>query len=95
MPFGYIPIETPISVYEAQVHDPGYRAIGKFFTEARSYLKPGGRLLIGFSSDIGNVDEITRLATANRFSFTLLESTKGMEHEPVSMEIWESRPEEI
>ena len=51
-----------------QVFDPGYRAIRKFFNTGKNFLKPGGQLLIGFSSDLGNqelLDEIAKQAGLN------------------------------
>lgn len=63
LPFGFLDPGTEISLEEAQVFDPGYRAIRKFFKSAKKYLKPKGRLLIGFSSDLGNralLDEIAK-----------------------------------
>ncbi len=91
MPFGYLPPDTAISIQESQVHDPGYRAIEKFFAEANELLKDKGRLLIGFSSDIGHPELLKELAQKYGFSLDLKNSEKGTEKDEVSMEIWEAK----
>ncbi len=52
MPFGFLDPTDEIAGNDWQVFDPGYRAIRKFFSEARNHMTTGGRLLIGFSEDL-------------------------------------------
>ncbi len=54
VPFAYVK-RRGISMTERAVYDPGYRSLKKLIHEAKEYLKPGGRLLIGFSSTIGHI----------------------------------------
>ncbi len=91
MPFGYLEPEDELAGRDNQVFDPGYRAIRKFFAEARNHLNESGRLLVGFSVDIGHFELLENIAKENGFTLTTLVDTKGMEKESVSMEIYEAR----
>ena len=46
-----------LSDYEQAFFDPGYKAHERFLRDAPSRLRPGGRLLMGFS-DLGNLTEL-------------------------------------
>lgn len=91
MPFGFLNPDEEMTGRDWQVFDPGYRAIRKFFTEAKDHLTGKGRLLVGFSEDIGHLDLLKEIAEENNFSLTLLTNTKGEEKDTVSMEIWEAK----
>ena len=91
MPFGLLDQGESLNGRDWQVFDPGYRAIKKFFSTAKNYLNPKGKILIGFSEDIGNFDYLEGLAKENGFTLTLLKKTQGVEKNSVSMEIWEGR----
>lgn len=56
MPFGFLDSNETLSLEEMQVFDPGYRSIYKFISHGKRHLKPGGRILIGFSNDLGRSD---------------------------------------
>jgi isopentenyl-diphosphate delta-isomerase type 1 len=90
MPFGYVAPNEKIDMLETTVFDPGYRAITKFFQEAKEYLRPGGKLLIGFSNDIGHYDLLDSLAKDSGFMLQLLRETAGVEKDIVKMEIYEA-----
>lgn len=62
LPFGFLDPGTPISLEEAQVFDPGYRAIRKLFQTAKRHLTDRGKIVLGFSSDLGHVDLLQSLA---------------------------------
>lgn len=89
MPFGYLVPEEELKGKDTQVFDPGYRAIRKFFAEARNFLKENGRLLVGFSVDIGHYDLLEEIVKENGFTLKLLDKTQGVEKDSVSMEIWQ------
>ena len=91
MPFGYLEPEDSLAGRDTQTFDPGYRAIRKFFADSKSYLKQGGRLLIGFSIDIGHFELLKQIADGNGFNLKLLTQTKGVEKDSVSMEIYEAK----
>jgi release factor glutamine methyltransferase len=95
MPFGYLEPEEVLEGKDTQTFDPGYRAIKKFFTDSRNHLKEKGRLLIGFSTDIGHFELLEQIATKNGFNLKLLKQTKGMEKDSVSMEIYQALPTDI
>jgi release factor glutamine methyltransferase len=90
MPFGYLDESEVLNNNDWQVFDPGYRAIRKFFEEAREYLNENGKILFGFSVDVGHFDLIQDIAIENNFELTLINKTNGIEKEDVSMEIWEA-----
>lgn len=91
LPFGYLHPEESLTGRDAQTFDPGYRAIKKFFSTARNYLQPAGRLLLGFSSDIGHFELLEKIAEDNQFSLELVTKTSGLEKDSVSMEIYEAK----
>lgn len=91
MPFGFLDPTDVLGGRDSQVFDPGYRAIKKFFATARRYLKDNGRLLIGFSVDIGHYELLEQISHDYGFTLKLLNQTKGIEKDSVSMEIYEAR----
>lgn len=91
MPFGFLEPGDQLVGRDTQVFDPGYRAIRKFFASAKDYLNVEGRLLVGFSIDIGHLELLQEIAHENNFSLDCVAQTKGIEKEAVSMEIYEAR----
>lgn len=91
MPFGYLDPEEEIDIIDMQTFDPGYRAIEKFFRTAKDYLSENGRLLIGFSEEIGTRELLNKLADKYGFSLELIKKEEGLEKSPVTMEILEAR----
>lgn len=59
-------------VLQLAIHDEGYRAVGKYISEARKHLSPKGRLFIGFSPNLGNAERIKKLAKENGFSLKVI-----------------------
>ncbi len=91
MPFGYLNPEEEIDIIDIQTFDPGYKAIEKFFQTAKGYLSEKGRLLIGFSEEIGTRELLNQLADKYSFSLELIKKEGGLEKSPVTMEILEAR----
>lgn len=91
MPFGYLDPKDDLKGRDSQVFDPGYRAIKKFFEDSRKNLKDNGRLLIGFSEDIGHLELLKDIAKENNFDLEIIKKTQGIEKDSVSMEIYEAR----
>lgn len=91
MPFGYMEADEQVDLIDLQTFDPGYRAIRKFFETARQYLKPNGRLLVGFSREIGTEELLEQLVKENKFSMKLLCEEQGTEKSTVTMQIWEMK----
>jgi len=91
LPFGLLDPGTDITFEEAQVFDPGYRAIRKFFKTAKQYLKPNGKLLIGFSSDLGHPSLLKEIAKENSLKLIKVKETIMKEDTEVKFEILEGR----
>lgn len=89
-PFGFIE-EDEISDLEKAVYDPHYRSTETFFKEAATYLKPGGRVLIGFSTTLGRLDLLQKFAIEANLSLRLLYGAVSEEVHPVRFEIFEAR----
>ncbi|MFY0580458.1 methyltransferase [Cystobacter fuscus] len=47
---------------EQAIYDPGYRLVRRFCLEAHQYLLPGGRLVMAFSSLVGNFEALRLIA---------------------------------
>ncbi len=91
LPFGFLAAGDKVDLEEAQVFDPGYRAIRKFLTESKKHLNPGGRLLIGFSSDLGNIQLLKDIAEDVSLSLVKVKEAVIKEDKNVSMEIIEGK----
>lgn len=91
LPFGYLDPEDAISLEEAQVFDPGYRATEKFLKSAKRHLKKNGKLLLGFSKDLGHHNLLHKLAAEKGIVLKTLASTELKETETVQFEILEGQ----
>lgn len=91
LPFGFLDPGTEISLEEAQVFDPGYRSIRKFFQTAGYYLKPNGRLLIGFSTDLGHFTLLQELAAKHSIRLKKIKEKIMKEDVEITFEIFEGR----
>lgn len=83
MPFGYLDPSEQLMNRDWQAFDSGYRAIKKFFAEAKNHLTNNGRLLVGFSIDIGHFELLEEIAKENEFVLKLLTKVQGVEGETV------------
>jgi GTP cyclohydrolase II len=93
LPFGFLDPGVNISLEEAQVFDPGYRAIRKFFQSAKNYLKPKGRLLIGFSSNLGHAELLEEIAKECSIKLRKIDEKIMKEDTQIQFEILEGRIE--
>ncbi len=91
LPFGFLDPGVEITLEEAQVFDPGYRAIRKLFQTAKKYLKPNGRLLIGFSADLGHPLLLEEIANEFGIELRVLKEKHMKEKAKVKFEILEGR----
>ncbi len=89
-PFGFVEDEN-LTDLEKSVYDSGYKSTQHFFQEAGLYLKPDGRLLIGFSSTLGRLDLLEKFAADNGFDLKLIYEVESEEVHPVKFEIFEAR----
>ncbi len=90
-PFGLVDSKD-IPDLEKAVFDPGYRSTERFIKEASTYLKPDGRLLIGFSTTLGRLDMVQSFCADAGLSLRLLYEEESEEVHPVRFEIFEAVP---
>ena len=89
LPFGFLDPGIKVNLDEMQVFDPGYCSIRKFFKTAKEHLKPNGKLLIGFSSDLGHEDLLNELAIEFNIQLEIIEETEIKEIETVKFQIFQ------
>lgn len=71
------------------MHDPGYQAIEAYFRDGGRYVKPGGRLLLGFSSSVGDVGILHNLARKYAWSLQLVTNKRFPNANNYSLEIYQ------
>lgn len=89
-PFGELVADAQISDLEKAVYDPGYHATERFVKEAHMYLRPNGRLLIGFSSTLGRMEKLKQFVDEAGFTMRKIFATESVETHPVRFEIFEA-----
>jgi tRNA1(Val) A37 N6-methylase TrmN6 len=89
LPFGFLDPGSTINLEDAQVFDPGYRAIRKFIFTAKNHLKSKGRLLLGFSTDLGHFDLLLALAKEAKATLKIVSMTTIQEDLKLQFEIFE------
>ena len=94
LPFGFLDPGTPITLEEAQVFDPGYKAIRKLLQTTKQRLISGGKLLLGFSSDLGNYELLQSIAQEVHASMKVVAKTEIQEDAKLQFEILELSYEE-
>jgi release factor glutamine methyltransferase len=91
-PFGYTDKED-ITPLEKSVFDPGYKSTKKFVFGAKNHLKPGGHVLIGFSTTLGKFDILEQFLKEAGFKVKLLAKLESKEeYEHVFFELFEAVP---
>jgi methylase of polypeptide subunit release factors len=73
-PWGLVK-EVNLTPIEKALWDTEYRSTIKFIQEARNHLNKNGRLLIGFSSTIGDLDYLKRILKDNHFKAKIIKET--------------------
>lgn len=91
LPFGFLDPGVQINLEEAQVFDPGYRALRKLLQTAKNHLLPDGKLLLGFSSDLGHYDLLKDIAQEANASIKSIAETILEEDQKVRFELLEIR----
>lgn len=86
-PFGLVESDH-LTDLEKSVFDPGYLATKRFVGQASDHLKPGGRLLIGFSTTLGRFDLLKEFLDEAGFEVKLIAKTESIETHPVSFELF-------
>ena len=91
LPFGFLYPGDQIELNERQVFDPGYKSIRKFFTTAKDYLKAEGKLLIGFSQDLGHGELLHEIATECGLQLRIVDSRTLKETDEVRFDLIEGK----
>ena len=89
-PFAYSESRNS-DMLEMAVIDPYYISTRKFVNESKKYLKKNGKLIIGFSSTLGNLDQLKLILQDAGYSFKILKSVDSEEVHPVKFEIIEAK----
>lgn len=91
MPFGFMDPGANITLEDAQFFDAGYRAIRKFLKDSKKYLKEDGKILIGFSTDLGNYELLEDICKQYNIQITKVAETEMQEKELLKFEVFEGR----
>jgi release factor glutamine methyltransferase len=62
VPFAYVEPGLEPTPLQRSTLDPGYEATRRYIHQGRRFLKPGGRLVLGFSSMIGRLPLVEQIA---------------------------------
>lgn len=93
VPFG---LGEPASMLERAVFDQEYASIKKYISgAAEKRLKPGGKLLIGFSTTLGNEELLRKLAGEAGFGLNLVAETLDRSAPPdfpIKFELFQALP---
>lgn len=87
LPFGFLDPGSDLDLEETQVFDPGYRAIRKFFKSAKIYLNTTGRILVGFSPELGHTNLLEQIAKEFRVKLTKISEMTMKESEIITFQI--------
>lgn len=87
LPFGFLDPGVPVNLHDMQVFDPGYKATRKFLHDARKYLKEGGTIFLGFSSDLGHGDLLEDIARDEGIVFETVAEQEMQETNTVTFQV--------
>ncbi len=88
-PFAYVK-RKDLSMLERSVYDPDYRSAKTFIGNAHRYMKPDGRLILGFSSTIGHMGELKKILKKAGYKSRIIKEIDSTETHPVKFQIIES-----
>lgn len=94
VPFAYVEpglVPTPL---QRSTLDPGYEATRRYIHQGRAHLKPGGRLVLGFSSVIGRFELVQRIAAEAGLDARITVVEEGPPEFPAPFELIEFFPAE-
>lgn len=69
VPFSFREEGTRLTFLEEAFYDPGYRKNRAFILGAKSHVRPGGQILMGVSSTLGNNDAVEAFAYEGGIKF--------------------------
>lgn len=79
-------------VLQLSITDPGYRAIRTYVAQADQFLKPGGKLMLGFSSTLGNFNALHTVVAECGRTLRMFCQESFMSQVPLSLELFEAIP---
>lgn len=88
VPFGIVNKKT-LTHLEKSVFDYQYKKIEEYIQKASFHLNPHGKIFIGFSSTLGKLKILKKLAKNSGFTLKLYFKTKSKEILPVYFEIFQ------
>lgn len=68
-------LESDLSLLDLAVFDPENQFLDRYLTEGEKYLKPNGRLFLGYSSTHGNISKMKEIAHKYQWTIELLAQT--------------------
>lgn len=84
-PFGYVEPGLERTPLQKSTLDPGYADVRRYVTEGRRWLKPGGRLTLGFSEMIGRRELVDRIAAEAGLAARTTASSPPNEQHPYDL----------
>lgn len=88
VPFGFVERKN-LTILEKAVFDTNYNSIKKFINDTKKHLKINGRLLIGFSTTLGDFEWLKKTLDKAGFDIKLLSEIESVETHPVKFELFE------
>jgi release factor glutamine methyltransferase len=94
VPFAYVEPGIEPTPLQRSTLDPGYEGTRRYIHQGRRHLKPGGRLVLGFSSVIGRLELVERIAEEAGLEARITAREEGLEDFPMPTELIEFFPRE-
>jgi 16S rRNA G1207 methylase RsmC len=94
VPFGYVEPGFEPTPLQRSTLDPGYEATRRYIHQGRKYLKPGGRLTLGFSTVIGRLELVEQIAAEVGLEARIVAREEPPEEFPMPTELIEIVPRE-
>jgi release factor glutamine methyltransferase len=91
-PFGYVEPGMELTLLQRSTLDPGYEATRRYVREGPRWLKPGGRLTLGFSETIGRLELVEEIAAAEGMTARVTRRAPPQPPLPMSFELIELAP---
>lgn len=92
VPFAYVEPGLQPTPLQRSTLDPGYEATRRYIHQGRRHLNPGGRLVLGFSSVIGRLELVERIAAEAGLEARVTAREEGPEEFPMPTELIEFFP---
>ena len=89
-PFGYT-VRKKLSLLERATFDTNYETHKKIIWGAKVHLNPGGKLLIGYSRTLGDLDLLKSILYDAGFAVKLLAEIESIETLPVIFDLYEAK----